>query len=76
LNNNITSNKITLTVDDEVYNFDTYEPYNDKQLISYDWVADTATTSHISNQCNAFIMFKTFTKTISRVSNVTTCAEG
>jgi hypothetical protein len=41
-------------MDEELYNFDTYNACNlegnDDQLIYYDWLVDSATTSHITHQ--------------------------
>jgi hypothetical protein len=34
---------------------------NDEPLIYYDWLADTATTSHITNQREAFVTYKLLT---------------
>ena len=45
--------------DMELHNFSNYDACNssanDERLIWYDWVADTATTSHITHQKDAFI---------------------
>ena len=42
----------------------------DKQLIYYDWLADSATTSHITNWHNAFITYESLTnKVVCSVSN-------
>ena len=45
--------------DMEMHNFTMYDACNpdanDDHLIWYDWVADTATTSHITHQREAFI---------------------
>jgi Zinc knuckle len=47
--------------DEEHYNFDTYNACNmegnDKRLILYDWLADSATTSHITHQREAFTSY-------------------
>jgi hypothetical protein len=47
--------------DKESYNFDTYNECNmagnDKRLILYDWLADSATTSHVTHQCEAFTTY-------------------
>ena len=47
--------------DMEIHNFSSYDPCNlednDERLIWYDWVADTATTSHITHQREAFINY-------------------
>ena len=50
-----------LEQDMELQNFSTYDACNtdsnDERLIWYDWVADTATTSHITHQREAFIEY-------------------
>ena len=50
--------EITFLVDEEHYNFDTSNAcnidVNDHRLIYYDWLADTATTSHVTHQREAF----------------------
>ena len=50
--------EITFLVDEEHYNFDTFDACNidanDHRLIYYDWLADIATTSHITHQREAF----------------------
>jgi len=49
---------------DEYLNFDipmTDMSANDDQLIYYDWLADSATTSHVTNQCNTFINYEPLT---------------
>ena len=47
--------EITFLADEEHYNFDTFDACNiDHQLIYYDWLADTATTSHVTHQREAF----------------------
>jgi hypothetical protein len=43
--------------DGEYYNFDVDCTNNDKRLIWYDWLADNATTSHVSHQREAFISY-------------------
>src|SRR6267154_4109887 len=49
--------------DDEEHNFDSYQACNyeanDERLIYYDWVADSATSSHIASECDNF---ETYTK--------------
>jgi len=51
------------SIDDEEHNFDSYQACNykanDECLIYYDWVADNATSSHISSERNSF---ETYTK--------------
>ena len=50
---------ITFQANEEQYNFDTFDASNtdanDEQLIYYDWLADTATTSHVTHQGHTFI---------------------
>jgi len=49
------------TYDGEYYNFD-HVPSSDEmdmRLIYYDWLADTAATSHITHQRDAFITYET-----------------
>ena len=50
--------EITFLADEEHYNFDTFDACNvdanDHWLIYYDWLADTATTSHVTHQREAF----------------------
>jgi hypothetical protein len=43
----------------EMYNFDTYHASNaiNEHLMLYDWLADSATTSHVTHQCEAFISY-------------------
>ena len=74
---------ITFTAEESagVCNFDTYDPHNveeiDDRMIFYsDWLADTATSSHIVNARNAFVTFNSFIKSISGVGNVITNAQG
>jgi hypothetical protein len=47
---NLVEEHVTFMVDNELHNFDTYSTCNadanDEQLIYYDWLADSATTSH------------------------------
>jgi hypothetical protein len=67
--------------DSEDYNFDTYNSSDvmaiDKRLSFYDWLGDSATTSHITNSRQSFTTFQSIDKmTVSGVGNVTTLAEG
>ncbi len=77
-----TGDDVTFTAEEMagVYNFDTYDPRNvagnDERLFFYDWVADTATTSHVTNMRDAFFTFESLTKPVSGVGNAMTCAEG
>lgn len=45
--------------DEELHNFDTYNAteQNDNHLIWYDWLADSATTSHVTHQWEAFTLY-------------------
>jgi hypothetical protein len=59
---NMGEEKIAFMVDDEeLYNFDTFDACNaagnDERLILYDWLADSATTSHITHQREAFTSY-------------------
>ena len=51
-----------LQEDEEMYNYNGYNSADlnkiDERLIYYDWLADTATTSHVSNCLEAFTSFK------------------
>ena len=51
--------EITFLADEEHYNFNTFDAcnvdVNDHQLIYYDWLADMATTSHVTHQREAFM---------------------
>ncbi len=74
---------ITFTAEESagICNFDTYDPHNveeiDDRMIFYsDWLADTATSSHIVNTRNAFVTFNSLIKPISGVGNVITNAQG
>ena len=55
---NLVEEHVAFMVDDELHNFDTYDACNadanDEQLIYYDWLADSATTSHITQKKEAF----------------------
>jgi hypothetical protein len=49
----------------------------DKHILYYDWLADSATTSHVTNQRNAFITYQPLeATTVASVGNVKTKAEG
>src|SRR6202789_134191 len=56
---NVGEEFITFEADEEPYNFDTYyacnADENDNRLIYYEWLADTATTSHVTHQRQAFV---------------------
>jgi hypothetical protein len=51
--------EVTFVLDEEAYNFDTFDVYsaNDERLIYYDWLADNATTSHVSSQRDIFTSY-------------------
>ena len=50
---------------------------NDEPVILYDWLADSATTSHICNKRDAFVTYKPLTgKTVSGVGNNKANIEG
>jgi hypothetical protein len=50
---------IVFPMDEELHNFDTFDNCNidgnNGHLIYYDWLADSATTLHVTHQCEAFI---------------------
>ena len=77
------SSEIILDESEEGYNFDEPNVVNSKSseynpcLIYYDWLGDSATTSHVCNQCEAFKTFQPLTGTrVSGVGNVKTEANG
>ena len=51
---NIVKEEIAFVIDEELRNFDTFDAcniaVNDEHLIYYEWLANSATTSHITNQ--------------------------
>ena len=49
---------------------------NDDLLSFYDWLADSATTSHVTNMRDAFTTFQPLIKSVSGVGNAQTRAEG
>ena len=55
---NVANKHITFHTNEEEYNFDTFDACNtdanNDQLIYYDWLADMATTSHVTHQREAF----------------------
>jgi hypothetical protein len=61
-------------------NFDTYNSLdiegNDERLLYYDWLADSATTSHVTNMRDAFTTFQPLDKHVSGVGNAITQAKG
>jgi len=65
----------------QVFNFDDPNVTNadeyDERLIFYDWLADSATTSHVCNRREAFTRFHpTSATTVTGVGNLETKAEG
>ena len=63
------------------YNYDTYNPSNvfanDKCLSYYDWLADTATTSHVTNLWDAFVFFHTIDPTaVTGIGSIKAQAQG
>ena len=79
---NDTKNRTTFDPSDgdEYLNFDvpmTDMSANDDRLIYYDWLADSATTSHVTNQRNTFINYEPLTnKLVLGVGNNETHAIG
>ena len=70
-----------LDEDKEMYNFDTYDLSNpnkiDERLISYNWLADSAMTSHVSNTHEMFTNFQLLQKAaVIGVGNISMQAEG
>ena len=61
-------------------NFDTYDQStteNDERLLFYDWLADSATTSHVVNMRDAFTSFQSLQNTlVNGVGSATTHAHG
>lgn len=76
---NKTEDEIVLSAE-ERHNFDAYDPCNfeiDDRLIYYDWLADTATTSHVTNMRDAFISFQSLQNTpVDGVGGATAYAKG
>ena len=66
--------------DGEYYNMDEFDDVNnavDERLCFYDWLADSGTTSHVTNQRDAFVSFKSITLTTVRgVGNIKVQAAG
>ena len=49
----------------------------DERLIFYNWLTDSATTSHVYNRCEAFTSFHLLTATtVTGVGNLVTKAKG
>ena len=69
---------ITLMADDDDGQYFNYDMFNvsdslaiDERVSYYDWVADTGTTSHITNRRDAFVTYQPLTdKTVSGVGGV------
>ena len=76
---NKTEDEIVFSAE-ERHNFDAYDPCNfeiDDHLIYYDWLADTATTSHVTNMRDAFISFQSLQNTpVDGVGGATAYAKG
>ena len=77
------SSKITFDESEEgqVFNVEESDVNNSSEynpcLIYYDWLGDSATTSHVCNRCEAFKTFHPLTDTtVSGVGNVKTKAKG
>lgn len=49
---------------------------NNDAMILYDWLADSATTSHVTNRRDLFENYTPLQKSVCGVGNVLTCAEG
>jgi hypothetical protein len=70
------ANEVT---EEEMYNFESYDvtsTHNDEHLIFYDWLADSATFSHVSAQREAFTMYtplinSTATRVCSKEAKIT-----
>lgn len=58
---NLGEEEIAFTMDEECYNFDMFKECNaegiDEHLVLYNWLADTATTLHITHQREAFTSY-------------------
>jgi len=75
------SSRISFDPSEEGINFDEPDVSNsdefDERLIFYNWLADSATTSHVCNQYEAFTSFHPLTATkVTGVGNLVTKAEG
>jgi len=79
VSNALKNKKYVLNDDEEYYNFDVVDTDNDEQLIYYDCLADSATTSHITNCQDIFTTYEKIKDiTIGRVGKKTahTCGWG
>jgi hypothetical protein len=59
---NVIEEVIAFNVEEELHNFDTFDTTcnigeNDDRLIYYDWLADTATTAHVTHQREAPVTY-------------------
>jgi len=57
----------------------TYDSESGETLLWYDWLTDSAATSHVTNQQNAFKTYQTFKNgkgEVCGVGNIATKAEG
>ena len=70
-------NEIVFESDDvDMSNYSSQNGTNGSAMILYDWLADSATTSHVSNVRDSFETFTSFIKPVRSVGNAQTCAEG
>src|SRR6267142_5462906 len=75
--NVMSDTKSVLDDDKEYYNFDVVDTDNDKCLIYYDCLADSATTSHIANCRDVFTTYEYITDiAVSGVGQQSVCAYG
>ena len=73
--------KLVFDPSKEGINFDDSDVSNsdefDECLIFYNWLADSATTLHVCNRCDAFTSFHLLTATkVTGVGNMVTKAKG
>jgi hypothetical protein len=58
---NMVEEQIAFVANEEYYKFDMFDACNpegnDERLILYDWLVDSAMTSHITQECEAFISY-------------------
>jgi hypothetical protein len=69
------------TKEGQHFNIQEYDSCNmngiDERVLYYDWLADSVTTLHITNQCEASITYQPLeATTVARVGNVKAKAEG
>jgi hypothetical protein len=71
---NVIEEHIAFSVKEELYNFNTHDTCNvegmDERLIFYDWMADSATSSHVTHQHEAFTTYTPIT------NKLVTCVGG